>query len=224
MSWFSQVKEDFPEASGIQRENYFPRPSQKQQQQRPWTLPQPAQIEKIRRIMQTETQDLRRKERLQQLLKGVDDYMKLIQTSPKWQQVHALQNWMRTLEWETYLKPDEYVFAQPKDIAEHRINEGFKDDARLMQEKERRRRCNIKVLEVSQWTSTAENMTWNSLEGTDPDMLFGGDADAARKLNLNNENVKWVCPEEKPPKGYVWLKDGTDGTLKVWKANYDSSD
>ncbi len=83
---------------------------------------------------------------------------------------------------------------------------------------------NIKVLELDQFTATAANLSQFSLLDFDPDKLKGGDTEAAKELFNLHYQILFVNENDSPSIGNVWLKDGPNGKLQVWKANYDSSD
>lgn len=85
----------------------------------------------------------------------------------------------------------------------------------------KRKDCNIKVLELDQWSATAENVEWTNLLNFDPELLFGGSSKAIEDLGLKHYQIKFVCENESPPPSKIWLRD-INNKLKIWKSNYES--
>ena len=81
----------------------------------------------------------------------------------------------------------------------------------------------MKVLEVDQWTSTG-NVSNYTMNDFDINQIDGGDAKTVRALGIASFEIKEVSEDARPRIGYVWFKDGEDGKLEKYKANYDSSD
>ena len=83
----------------------------------------------------------------------------------------------------------------------------------------------IKIIEMDQWSSTADNIENLDFDDCTLDSLHGGDSEAAKKIFGGKFNVTLVKEDSNPYRGYVWfIKDETTGKLKRYKANYDSSD
>lgn len=90
----------------------------------------------------------------------------------------------------------------------------------------------IKVLQVDQWTSTAENIKNFTIDDFAPqniretvNKLFGGDAKTAQTIGITGVMIREVDEEtDKPPIANVWFKPGPGGKLQFFKANYDCSD
>lgn len=80
----------------------------------------------------------------------------------------------------------------------------------------------VKVLEVDQWTSTG-NVTNFTFADFDPEKIIGKDSEAIRELGLAHAKVKEVEEGDEPRIGDVWFREGQNGKLELWKANYDSS-
>lgn len=86
----------------------------------------------------------------------------------------------------------------------------------------------IEVLEVDQWSSTADNLREMSLadfkEGKGFDNLKGGDSEAIKSLRLGSYKIITVEEDWTPDIGDVWFREDPEtGKLKYWKARYDSS-
>lgn len=85
---------------------------------------------------------------------------------------------------------------------------------------------NVTVLEVNQWSSTADNIGQFSVDDfrDKKPSLNGGDSEAAEALFGFHPLIKSVPESAGPSKGNVWFRDGANGKLELWKANYDTSD
>ena len=85
----------------------------------------------------------------------------------------------------------------------------------------------IKVLEVDQWTSTGDITSFTmeqAEEGVIKGKVRGGDSEAIATIFGGHFLVREVEESEFPSKGNVWLINGSNGLLEMWKCNYDTSD
>ena len=82
----------------------------------------------------------------------------------------------------------------------------------------------VRVVETDQWTSTG-NVTDFSMEDFDLAAVQGGDSEAAKAIFGGRGHVIEVAEDAQPSIGNVWFRpDPETGKLKIWRANYDSSD
>lgn len=82
----------------------------------------------------------------------------------------------------------------------------------------------IRVLEVDQWTATADNIEEFSLGTFDLSKVSGGDSRAAQEVFGGRAVVRDVEEDWVPPMASVWFKaDPVSGRLTYWKGTYDSS-
>lgn len=80
----------------------------------------------------------------------------------------------------------------------------------------------MKVVEVTQFFEY-KGMKWSDLVKTkDKPVLLT--EDKKHCLWKEDANVKEVDDNEHPPWGDVWLIEGKNGEVELYKANYDSSD
>ena len=89
----------------------------------------------------------------------------------------------------------------------------------------------VKVLQVDQWHSTADNITKMSLKDFQTpsegiQKLEGGDSKAATAIFGDfGCLIKEVDEKAWPSKGDVWFKENEKtGLLELYRANYDTSD
>lgn len=86
----------------------------------------------------------------------------------------------------------------------------------------------MKVVELDQWSATGNvielpmRVFENAMLGIQ--LLTGGDSEAAKAIFGGHVKVREVSESELPSKGYVWFKEGPNGLLERYRANYDSSD
>ena len=81
----------------------------------------------------------------------------------------------------------------------------------------------MKVLEIDQWTSTGDLKKLN-MNDFNLDDVNGGDAEVARKIGIATAKIKDVDESSFPPLGKVWVIEGAEGMVEIYKANYASSD
>jgi len=81
----------------------------------------------------------------------------------------------------------------------------------------------MKVLVVDQWTSTG-NVTKQTMRDFELALVEGGDSEAIKAIGVARARFKDVTEDENPIKGDVWYRQGPEGKLVLYKANYDSSD
>lgn len=185
-----------------------------------WQPVNPRTISSLRRIRQTSAREQTIRD-VDDLLDRIDNYHEMIQNTPEdHEPIMMAQQNIHYYAVNLGLSAQAMPFVTREEL--QRIEQS--EQQKLQAEKERMKRCTIKVLELDQFTATAENIGWYSMQQFDPDILFGGDATAAKDMFGGYYQIKFVCEDENPSKGTVWLKDGSDGKLAIWKANYDSSD
>jgi len=80
----------------------------------------------------------------------------------------------------------------------------------------------MKVVEVTQFFNY-KNMTWNELIKCDKKGVLPS-VDNTVFLWSEIPKIKIVTDDEHPTIGDVWLKEGINNGIEVFKANYDSSD
>lgn len=85
----------------------------------------------------------------------------------------------------------------------------------------------MKVVEVDQWSSTG-NVTDFSMADFENGNAFqeveGGDSRAAKQIFGGFCVIREVEETDHPRLSKVWFKEGADGKLEFYKANFDSSD
>ncbi len=82
----------------------------------------------------------------------------------------------------------------------------------------------IKVLQVDQWTSTG-NITDFTMKDFGLGKVQGGDSAAVKVIFGGSAMIRWVDKDDRPPIAHVWFRtDRKTRKLKLFKANYDSSD
>lgn len=87
----------------------------------------------------------------------------------------------------------------------------------------------VKVVELDQWSATGNitQLRMSQLEG-DPQLAIaqikGGDSEAAKAIFGGYLRIREVSEEDRPSIGHVWFKEGPNGLLERYRANYDSSD
>ena len=190
-----------------------------------WPSPRPEALHTLRQIVDTDPKP-ERKQLAQQALETIGRYARTLMSNAKdHKTLMALQGAINAIEQQLNIPPENRAILNTQMRQDIMSEQEQKQQEAIRYEQERRRNgCNIKVLELDQFTASADNIGWHSLREFDPDALFGGDADAARQMFGGHYQIKWVCENESPSIGSVWMKDGEDGKLKIWKANYDSSD
>ena len=84
----------------------------------------------------------------------------------------------------------------------------------------------VKIVEVSQFFDTffdTKGMNWKDLiKIKDKPVLLSEDKTTC--LWTETPKIREVKEGEYPSKGDVWLKEGKEGKIEIFKTNYDSSD
>lgn len=84
-------------------------------------------------------------------------------------------------------------------------------------------RTMIKVLEIDQFSSSADNLTNMGFKDFELQKLSGGSSEAAKVIFGGYAKVKMVGANERPSIGDVWYVE-ENGKFKLYLANYDTSD
>lgn len=83
----------------------------------------------------------------------------------------------------------------------------------------------MEIIEMDQWSSSADNVRELQFDSFRPADLKGGDSEAAKVIFGGSFTFKSVKETDSPRIGNVWfIKDDVTGKLKFYKARYDSSD
>lgn len=85
----------------------------------------------------------------------------------------------------------------------------------------------IKVVELDQWSSTADGITEMSMEDFEKREAFknlkGGYAAVIKEMFGGHFEIKEVTTEQGPSIGRVWFAESYSNKLYRYKTNYDSS-
>mgnify|MGYP003145194810 FL=1 len=83
----------------------------------------------------------------------------------------------------------------------------------------------VEILEIDQWTSTGDVLTfsWEELKQHGIGCVTGGDSEAIRVIFGGTFNFRKVNETDTPLIGNVWMIKNEKGYPAVWKTRYDSS-
>lgn len=176
--------------------------------------PQPRAVKALEQLLNSREPKVR--QMATQLRDAVNDYIIVIKTKgsgAEWSRLReVILNLQMRLNMNVYDKFIEYSIPYEETDEWKNIQQAWL---------ERQKKCNIKVLEVDQWTANAPEMANMHTNEFNPDNLSG--SGAAAKQFGNNYGYKWVCENDTPRTGAVWFKEDPSGQLVRWKANVDSS-